>query len=237
MLFAPIVPLSMLETIRDDPYHMILAPLCRFKEYANFYQQAKGFKMLDNGAAEGASIDVESLLRFAQELKVNEVIIPDAYDDMPKTHELLLRFMPFANDFHVMAVMQCHTWTEFDVIFHVALDNNVDTLALPRVMCEHLGPSARLAGAELIRRFSDIPIHALGSTPHLREARDLARQGIVRGIDTSAPVVQGLENLDIRSPYKERPTDFFFAESTTMARLNIERYRSWCQETPPVSTL
>ncbi len=237
MLFAPIVPLSMLETIRDEPYHMVLAPLCRFKEYSNFYQTVKGFKMLDNGAAEGAQTDVETLLNLADELNVNEVIAPDAYDQMQMTRQKLIMFMPYASTYHVMVVLQCRTWNEFDVIFHEALDYEVSTLALPRVMCEHLGPSARLAAAELIRRFSEIPIHALGSTPHLREARDLARQGIVRGIDTSAPVVQGLENRDIRSPYTERPTDFFFAEPTTMARLNIERYRSWCAETPPPSTL
>lgn len=232
MLFAPIVPISLLEEIRSSPYHMVLAPLCRFKEYFQFYRSIKAFKILDNGVAEGVNTSIEDLLLLADEMQADEVIAPDVYGDMHKTRQKLVGFMPFAENYNVMAVLQCNTWNEFDVIFHEALDLGVSTLALPRVMCDSLGPSARVAAAELIRRFSDIPIHALGCTKHMREARDLARQGIVRGIDSSAPVVNGLANLGIRDTYVERPVDFFFAEPTTMARLNLDAFRNWCATTP-----
>ena len=131
-----------------------------------------------------------------------------------------------------MAVMQSTTWPQFDYILKTSLHLHAATLALPRVMCEYMGPLARLVAAEMIRETdANIPIHALGCTRRLSEARDLARQGIVRGIDSSAPVVQGLYGHGLRSMYYERPADFFVREPTQTARNNLDAFRKWCEDT------
>ena len=233
MHLAPIVPVPMLEEITADRYHMVLQPLCDIDEYWDFYQKVGGFKILDNGAAEGAKQDPERLLKLAFQLRADEVIAPDHYGDCDRTMHLLKRFIPVAENYHVMAVLQCRTWPEFDQIFHLAWDLGASSFGLPRVMCSALGPAARLAAAEIIRRESDLPIHALGSTQRLVEVKDLARQGIVRGIDSSAPVALGLNSLGLHDLYKERPHDYFKREPNLLARVNLREFRTWCEATAP----
>jgi hypothetical protein len=234
MLLAPIVPIPMLAEIQADRYHMVLHPLCEIEEYWDFYTRVEGFKILDNGAAEGGRLpDAEELLKTAFQLRADEIIAPDVYGDCNRSLTLLRMFMPIAENYHVMAVLQSSTWPEFDQIFHYAMHLGASSLGLPRVMCRKLGPAARLAAAEIIRRETDIPVHALGSTPHLNEAKDLARQGIVRGIDSSAPVVLGLNNQGLHDLYKERPHDYFERVPTQPARANLEEFRRWCETKAP----
>ena len=213
---------------------MVLANMCQDKQYASFYASVEGFKILDNGAAEGAIVDTETLLSWAWALDVDEVVAPDVYDNMEGTLDALKRFMPFAKQVKVMVVLQSHSWPEFDIIMHEAIQQGASALALPRVMCKHMGPSARVAAAALIRKETDLPIHCLGCTEHLREAKDLSRQGIVRGIDSSAPVVQGIAGLGLRDKYADRPSDFFTGtfDSPKIGE-NLDEFRRWCSTPSP----
>jgi hypothetical protein len=208
---------------------MILPQLIPNKVYYDFYKNVKGFKILDNGAAEDEHISTEDLLYMAWELEVDEVIAPDVYGEMSGTLHNLRRFMEAARGFKVMAVLHCATWEEFERILMSALDMGVASLALPRVMTKALGPDARLLGARRIRKWTYKSIHALGCTTRLEEAKDLAEQGIVRGIDSSAPVVLGLQGLDLSESYSaSRPKDFFVQEETPEALLSLERFHAWC---------
>jgi hypothetical protein len=210
---------------------MVLAPLCTINEdYFNFYRDVPGHKILDNGAAEGASVDVEELVRLAMALGVDEVVAPDTLGDMSRTIDQLEQFLPFAATLKVMVVLQASSWSEFDTIFNVAQYYKVSSVALPRVMNRALGNNARLAGAQLIRRTTDLPIHALGCTEYLREARWLARQDIVRGIDSSAPAAQGLQGRTCRDPYVQRPANFFLlgGPATDIIKENLDQFRQWC---------
>jgi hypothetical protein len=226
MNFAAIVPTSMLDLIKDDEYQMALAPICVRTDYRYFYRDTKGHLILDNGLIEGRVADPEGLLQLAVELRADEVIAPDAYKDMERTLRQLRNFMPVAAAYNVMAVLQARTWKEFDVIMNESINLGVASVALPRVLGTTLGGSSRLICAELIRRVSDIPIHALGSTEHLTEGVQLAQQGIVRGLDSSAPVVQGLYGKDLGVRYTTiRPKDFFSCPSTPQAVKNLQEYR------------
>jgi hypothetical protein len=236
MWFAPIVPISMLNRIKDDSYHMVLAPLCRDKTYFNFYSKVQGFKMLDNGAAEGDMVDIEELLRLHSTLGCNELIVPDEYGDMHGTLRSLRKHLPFVETVQTQVVLQCRSWIEFHEMLNEALIAKPSAVALPRVMTRYLGPHARLQAAEKIRTTSDIPIHALGSTTNLHEARELARQEIVRGIDSSAPVANGLAKLTLMDTYTGRQPDFFKAKSNKQVEVNLDQFRSWC-ETPPARKL
>jgi hypothetical protein len=199
------------------------------KQYYDFYANVEGFKMLDNGAAEGHWTTAEDLLYLAWNLQVDEVIAPDVYGDMPGTLRLLKGFMYVAQAYRVMAVLHADTWKEFNTIFNEAIDLGVESVALPRVMTKKLGPMARVEAADFIRKYSQIPIHALGSTHRLVEAYQLSRQGIVRGIDSSAPVVLGLQGRDLDEEYSmKRQDDFFSREETPTALKNLDLFRWWC---------
>lgn len=236
MFFAPIVPIPMLHLIEDSQYHMALAPLCDSStDYSMFYGSVVGHLILDNGIVEGDPVQPEDLLALAYVLDADEIIAPDVYNDMQGTLDKLYAFMKIARNFKVMAVLHARTWEEFEKILQQSLQLGVSALALPRVMTTSLGGSARLIAAELIREKSDLPIHALGSTHRLLEGLDLAKQGIVRGIDSSAPVVLGLKGQGLQAAYSfKRQEDFFQAttseQGTEQAMTNLNEFRSMIED-------
>jgi hypothetical protein len=140
--------------------------------------------------------------------------------------------MPFATQYNVMVPLQAKNWDEFDTILKTALDYDVSSVALPKLLGETLGMYGRLIGAEKIRNISDVPIHALGCTDHLVEAKYLANQGIVRGIDSAAPIVHALEGYLITDPAVKRPDNYFFIkEYSSLVEVNIDDFRAWCEKT------
>jgi hypothetical protein len=233
--FAPIVPVSMLPRVQEYNYHLILAHLVRTnKKYEQFYTNHKGFKILDNGAAEGQLVDTFHLLEMADKLKVQEVVCPDVLGDCPQTIQLLRAFMPFASKYHVMVPLQAQNWTQFDRILGVALEHEASSVALPKILAKYLGPLARLHAAEHVRRVSKVPIHALGCTDNLREALWIAKQGIVRGLDTAAPVVHGLAKKGLRGSAVKRPENYFSITEFEPKPIeeNLDEFRKWCAATP-----
>jgi hypothetical protein len=208
----------------------MVLPSIRNTEYRYYYTNVQGFKILDNGVAEGKLYPIDTLIELAYAIGADEIIAPDVYEDMKGTLKALERWMPFLGSFDTMIVLQCRTWKEFDTMFNEALTHGPASLGLPRVMCKYLGVTARMAAAQKIRAVSDLPIHALGSTRQIEEGRWLARQGIVRGIDTSAPVVNGLRDEDLDVMYDTRQDNYFELKLNTQARRNIEQFRSWCAD-------
>jgi hypothetical protein len=230
MNFAAVVPVSMLNQIQTDEYHLVVAPVCSDQEYFNFYVHMKGHIILDNGVAEGKTIPSEDLLQLAYAIGADEVIAPDVYNDMERTLIQLKEFMPMAQNYDVMVVLHAMSWNGFDRILKASIQKGVAALALPRVMTTSLGGRARLMAAERIRKTTDLPIHALGSTMWLTEGIDLARQGIVRGMDSSAPVVLGLEGQHLSIPYSGlRPPGYFYLPPTPQATRNLNEYRHMIQ--------
>lgn len=228
MKFAAVVPMSMQKYIQYDDYHLAVAHMCREREYFDFYRDTKGHLILDNGVAEKEPANVEDLLRLAYALGADEVVAPDVYSDMKRTLENLKGFMTVAQNYKVMAVLHAENWDEFITILTGALELGVSALALPRVMTWSMGPDARLEAAERIRKETDLPIHALGSTRRLNEGIRLAQQGIVRGMDSSAPVVLGLQGYGLDAIYSTgpRPKDFWELPETPEAILNLNLYRN-----------
>jgi len=238
MKFAAIVPIPMLKMLRTDRYHMVLAPQVELEQYRNFYRIVPGHKILDNGAAEGAIVDDVKLLRLANDIKADEVIAPDVMYDAAQTIRKLMSFCVRASEFDVkvMAVMQANDWIEFEDMVDVALANKVAALALPKLLTGTINPNARLVGAELIRTKTEIPIHCLGCAADIRgETRALAAQDIVRGIDTSAPVVMGLQGNNLTHDYDWRVShkaiiDYWNQPSTGQVEANLSLFRKWCTE-------
>jgi hypothetical protein len=246
MKYAPIVSTPMLDYVIDWDYHMVLAhQLLADAAYAKSYS-AKGswYKILDNGVAEGEKISNGQLLDLAYKVGADEVIAPDV---MHETKESIRKLIDFTNTLptvKVMAVMQARNWIDFNRIFDVALECEVSSIALPKLLTGWIGSSARLAAAEIVREACDLPIHCLGCSTHLTEAQHLARQGIVRGIDSAAPVVLGLQDLPIKNArydWKQSHSaipDFWGRKINDQVKENLDTFREWCEQpATPVSEM
>lgn len=243
MKFAPIVPTPIIDYIKDWDYHMVLAHKLEDYDYCKAYQEIKGFKIFDNGVAEGAKFEDYILIGMAHVVGANEIVCPDVMHDNQASIEKLVEFMR-RDDNHtpVMAVMQATNWIEFNRILDVALELEVASVALPKLLYKHLGSSARLVAAEIVRRENNgIPIHCLGCSRHLSEAKDLARQGIVRGIDSAAPVVIGCQDRSIahaRYDWEQSHSaipNFWSQKMTNMIGANLVDFNRWCETPSPFS--
>src|SRR3954468_13696845 len=98
MQVAIIAPTKELRFCLNSKVHLVLAHLCQpgthySLEYNKFYCQDNiGFKILDNGAAEGALVSNEELMRVAMAIQADEIIVPDQMNDCNRTLELARRF-------------------------------------------------------------------------------------------------------------------------------------------------
>jgi hypothetical protein len=235
----------MLDMIESSDYHMALAGAMYMTQYRDFYKVQADIAhhvILDNGAAEGKMLSDAQLLAIASWLKPQELVVPDVMHDCYGTVDALRRFYPKVGGtaLNLMVVIQGKTWYEINYCLEHALRHQVQALALPKLLTQHLGNNARLAAAEIIRDTDDsIPVHCLGCSKRaLTEAKDLARQGIVRSIDTAAPVVMGLMD----HPITHHDYDWVVSHSnipgwwnkvkTPQVEENLATFREWCEEAP-----
>lgn len=231
-------------------YHLVLAHLCRSQTYSDFYQKVPGFKILDNGAAEGASVSNAFLMRLADELNVNEVVVPDVLSNCDAT---LASAAEFQHDVNVeaaraagikfMGVIQGTNTSEFMKCLNGFAYRHpwITTIGIPRLSIDHCGTMFRRFMAEFIaNEFGDrFEIHCLGANiSQPMEPLFLARaahnwEAIIRGIDTSLPVVMGLAGLDITIDKPiPRQENFFDLEPADRSRRawidhNVDKYLEW----------
>lgn len=88
MKMATIVPQNYLELTADAPIHMALAHLIGaegMEAYTDFYKNIGGYKILDNGAAEGNQVTIQNLIEKAELIGANEIILPDVMKDSRET--------------------------------------------------------------------------------------------------------------------------------------------------------
>ena len=96
MELNPIVPLPHLELAKDFNKHLLLAGLLDHPEYVNFYKQKRksgNYLILDCGSFETAEIDDYSYLTSAEDLGVQELMVPDVVGDYLKTMNRAKNFL------------------------------------------------------------------------------------------------------------------------------------------------
>src|SRR5687768_7884360 len=179
MEVALIPPTSLLWTIGNmTRYHMIIpealsVPGPSGGVYRDFYRGAPGYKMLDNGAAEGKQVPPTDLIRTAYALGVDEIVVPDSMMDGPETILKLGEFSWAASDhpnFKYMAVCQGKDPVEFDNTMTFLLRQEwINTIAFPRCMQDMPGGGKTSARVGAVVHWSDAimkagkQIHCLGS--------------------------------------------------------------------------
>lgn len=245
MKVAIIPNLAVLEYDTGSMHMMLPEPYMREQRYRDYYNSCYGYKILDNGEAEGLRMRPRELMEMAVQLGADEVVVPDHLGNCDKTIELAKDFQRTARKypgFNFMGVLQGQTHAEYMKCFmELSMLPYITTIGIPRNICKVLGSKwARVALAEMIADSYDShmrPYHALGATSWIREVAALSEIPIFRSIDTSLPVVLGLEGLDIRtSKYIDRQPDFFERQPEHLQREhildNIDSYRDWAGDYP-----
>jgi len=212
---ALIPPRSLLEMVRKRPFQMAVPEALKRTRVRDFYRSLRSsYVILDNGMFEsGEAIPNEFLFDLASQINANELVMPDAKDNMEKTLELINDFLNIydsqSNHYNLMATVQVHNLDEVpEYVYRVLslmrrIGTKHITFGLPRRMTEDFGPGARIMCARTISdvAWSRTPIHLLGLSraggPQggLNEVRYLAHT--VRSVDTSAPFVWAQDGLGI----------------------------------------
>lgn len=126
---AQIVPVSQLNDIENNQYHMCLAHLVAQDEvYANFYKALSSYGkyvLMDNGEAEGEQLQPDELIKMYERIKPTEIVLPDTLKDCNDTLRKTLSFVEEYGDlpYKFMGVPQGQDINEWCDCVNVMLRN------------------------------------------------------------------------------------------------------------------
>lgn len=226
MKLAIIPPFSMLGATALSTYHLMLAQLADHPEYLKTYQVARSmgdFIILDNGAAEGEQVDNEELLRVAQLVNPQEIVLPDVMRDPDATFEAIIKFMMqgyVRPEYRYMGVVQSAGSIQHarDMIDTYSEMDWVDTIGLPRHLlqtCNDRTVRVNLALETAAQYGNRFQIHLLGASPLWSAELEMAAKALnhldcVRGMDTSMPFNYGIKHTSVKgTDYIKRIDNYF----------------------------
>lgn len=226
--FGYISPLDYLHKVpKDEPFHLILAHLLKYKKYVNFYNKRKemgDYIILDNGAFEyGAPYSIENLLNVVKKSKINVdcIVAPDyPYRDGEYTINSAKKFIEELNarglNYEVMAVPQSREedyldWidcyerlSEIDGITHIGMS----ILGIPNafksitktndIMLNRIFATAYLLDRYLINKNVWHHYLGLGLPNELLIQREL---GVIDSNDSSSPIWHGIQQIKYDNSY------------------------------------
>lgn len=191
------------------PEGIVLSP-----DYVRFYRDFKGYKILDNGLVEGKQYTAVELHHMAYEVGANCIVVPDQFRDTDRTIRMARDFQHHHNpEMDYMGVLQGMELGEvLQCLYFFDTCEWITHIGLPRILCE-LHPMQRLSLVNMIRdeqkigKLRHFKIHALGASSWVDEVKDLNNTGC-DSMDTSLPVVFGLEGFSLSHDYIKRQDDF-----------------------------
>lgn len=215
-------------------------------EYAEWYATKKGYKILDNGAAEGEPVSFSELLNVAYAVGAHEIVCPDMMGHIEGTIAMSREFLDYVqnnrpeaiNDFKFGLVLQGKSMDEvlkcYNAFGYYKCFEPASVCYIPRILANNIHKSLRVNFMEAIdrgavdRHFEEF--HALGATHHMKEVVTLADTSI-RGIDTSQPAVLTQYGIDMATgdtTARGRKPDFFEAIlDRDLLKKNVDLYLSW----------
>lgn len=212
------VPKALLEWSLDvNDYDYILPYFYkRSSDYAAFYQTAKSngrFSILDNGLFEGETYSNLELVCLINELKPDIFIVPDEWNNSDATYKHAEKWSDLSNklnlDTDLMIVLQGERFEEmFQLLYkcyqlgyrHFAVNHSSKAYDSH---FQHNNPDVskmmgRINFINYIQRRSTIPeecyFHLLGCTLP-QEFMYYKGYDFIKSVDTSNPIILGLENI------------------------------------------
>lgn len=233
----------------DTGIHMVLPEALDDFDYFEYYRSLDGYKILDNGAAEGKDPGHRStweyLIETAKSVRVNEIIVPDAMGNSTTTQRRAILFEKWLvqQDFDYraykwMGVVHGNSFPEIMAcMYTLAGLEFITVLGLPRILSNNIGRDVRVnilstpdIVNELIREGFPDGVHCLGGARWAKEAIMLADLP-VRSIDTSYVASMSIAGKDISNgAYVPRPKKFWDQTypDVNLADRNHEKYLEWC---------
>jgi hypothetical protein len=230
MKIAPIPPTALLEQYSTD-YHLCLAHvLGNNPRQMEYYQQRTSmgeYVILDNGAYElGSSVPFEHVLEVAEQIKPNEIVLPDVFLDSAATIKATEAAWEALHSFsqdeytytNLMAVPQGKNSDEWIACLKILVKMvTPDAIGIPIVYERMMGRGVLLL--KTIEFLHNHPtchpdIHLLGWDGDLYKLNAYARQFPlwIRGIDSAKPFYYA-DVLDpktiISGEQLKRPEDYF----------------------------
>jgi hypothetical protein len=234
------------ETALRSDYHLVLAQITDL-DYWRMYNWLSDdhFIIVDNGAAEGGSVDDGDLLLRAAAVGADEVVVPDVMKDFKGTIERIDHFFAenetHQEDTSYMLVAQGENFTEvMKAVDYYVTRYPAATIGLPRHLITTLGNMRARAYvlSAIAERYGERPVHLLGvSANHLEEITWVSdRYPWVRGIDSSLPYNMAIEGVDLseHTAAVSRP-DRYFEEvrevNMDLLGRNIDTFMGWASGT------
>lgn len=200
MKLCSIVPIKQKEWMNDRPYNMLLAHLAKTdRSYARWASVNKSYKIMDNSIIElGKAFSLTDLLKEASVCNVQEIILPDVFQDGPATIELAKKSYneicnsPYRGRFKLMVV--CHGKNEKEVIdsfTKIEALPFVDTIGMPKV----IGSWGDRNDYKELYKKSKKKIHYLGCWYSFKEIIEMDNElkARVRTVDTCLPSLLALQ--------------------------------------------
>jgi len=241
MRVATIVPIPHLELTRDDDYFLALAHLVHKHEYRSFFRRAAkrgAFVCMDNGVVEtGHAATAVRLLKCAQLLEPDEVILPDELCDSERTLRRSMRALKFLSkklpETAFMVVPQGKTRMEWIQCVQEMVEWPVATIGISRFLVNAGVYKNRLDALrdvpELLESTKDI--HLLGCPGDLLEFSRIeqALPGRVRGVDSGIAAICAQEDVVLRIGAEKPRVELRFdtAINTALLENNISVWKHY----------
>jgi hypothetical protein len=215
MKLALIPPTGWGYFLHKRDYHLVLPTQLMSPEFATMFKGVRGYKILDNGVAEGDPVGNRYLWNMAKAHSVSEVVIPDVLGALMRSIVTARAFFKYLEEpgvrdgytrINFMGVAQGKDYMQVHECIRQYRRLGIHTIGLPRHLCTTVAREARYQIVSEWRNnpgLNDGPIdfHLLGTNPaYILELRDYGRQFKhldVRGVDTSAPFTYALANARI----------------------------------------
>jgi hypothetical protein len=241
MQLGLIPPNSMRSHMAMTNLHLILPWQTATEDQVSFIRNLPGYKILDNGAAEGMILDPE-LLAAMNPTDFDEVICPDILMDADFTIRSALKMRQFKEDFpdiQLMGVAQGKDLATFLSCYNALISMPwIDVIGIPRVINHQFGRESRIRFIESFSMDADLSrkqVHCLGAFYGWpEEIRYLKQYPIVRSMDSSLPYVLGMYGMtfdDDAFVGMQRPDDYFnLVPDDRLVEVindNVARYIKW----------
>jgi hypothetical protein len=215
-------------------YHMALAQyILADVHYKAVYQALHNFDhfiMVDNGAAEnGVPLPIEKIVKAADMVGADEIVMPDVLDDMRATIKATYAALIHVKKKRRAVVPQGKDWNEWTDCTLELIQFGCRTICVAK-RYEKL-PGGRVKALEIIAAHGwqdDHDIHLLGCCKNpLKEIRDALNVAPwVRGIDTAAPVSYAQHGTPLTGEWHSldwnKPIDW------DVAKLNVQAILEAC---------
>lgn len=254
MRAALIPPRGYEDTALRSDIHLLL-PLeetlsnIHYLRYAKQARDRGDYIILDNGAAEGRLVEVQTLLDAARFFDAHEIVGPDILGDYEGTHDLMQFFIrSFRNEvnagwvaglYKIQGVLQGETHYERRRLLQFYADQpEIRVIGIPKVLVKSEGDDIRAYVANLIMQ--DYPdrfeLHLLGASPFFtNELQVIDYPPGIRSTDSALPYKFSWkgQRLGIDKPHVKRLKTYFSESVPIDVELldwNIMTYMRWARD-------